>query len=103
MPKLVKVATVGEIAEGTAKLVQVETRIISIFNVGGTFLAIDDRCPHRGGPLGEGHLEGTTITCPWHVAKFDLTTGKKLGGPANSDVKTYPVHVSNCEISVDIG
>ena len=102
MPNLVKVAAVGDIAEGAAKLVQVETRLISIFNVAGTFLAIDDRCPHRGGPLSEGHLEGTTITCPWHVAKFDLTTGKKLEGPSNSDVKTYAVHVSGGEISVDI-
>lgn len=102
MPKLIKIARTSDIAQGTAKLIQVEAHLISIFNCGGTFLAIDDRCPHRGGPLSEGKLEGTTVTCPWHVAKFDLVTGKKLGGPANCDVKTYPVEVSGAEISVEI-
>jgi nitrite reductase/ring-hydroxylating ferredoxin subunit len=70
-----KVAKTGEIAPGDAKAVEVGARRIALFNVEGTYHAIDDSCTHRGGPLSEGVVEGTEVTCPWHGAVFDVTTG----------------------------
>ena len=55
---------------------------IALFNVDGTVSAIEGTCTHRGGPLGEGSLEGTTVTCPWHGATFDVRTGNHLTAPA---------------------
>ena len=48
-------------------------RVIALFNVDGTFYALDGVCPHQGGPLGQGTLEGCIVTCPWHGWQFDVT------------------------------
>jgi nitrite reductase/ring-hydroxylating ferredoxin subunit len=76
--ELIKVAKVAEIPEGTGKTVEAGGKKIAVFNVGGKFYAIDDTCKHRGGPLGEGELDGTNVTCPWHGWEYDVTTGKNL-------------------------
>ncbi len=78
MAEFVRVATTGEIAPGTGRCVEVSGREIALFNAGGTFFALDNTCPHRGGPLGEGELEGTVVTCPWHAWQFDLRSGESL-------------------------
>ena len=75
MANFVKVADAGEIAPGTGKCVAADGKEIAVFNVGGTFHAMDNTCLHRGGPLGEGELEGTIVTCPWHGWQYDVTTG----------------------------
>jgi nitrite reductase (NADH) small subunit len=75
MANFVKVATVDDVKPGTGKCVEVNGRQIAVFNVGGTFHAIDNTCLHRGGPLAEGELEGTVVTCPWHGWQYDITTG----------------------------
>jgi nitrite reductase/ring-hydroxylating ferredoxin subunit len=62
-----------------------------VFNVAGEFFATQSRCTHRQGPLNEGTLEGSTVTCPWHGAKFNVTTGAVLHGPARDPLKTYRV------------
>ena len=64
MPEFVKVAKTGDIAPGEGKSVDVGARRIALFNVGGTFYAIDDECTHRRGPLSEGMLMGEEVTCP---------------------------------------
>ena len=51
-------------------------RIIALFNVNGEFFALDGICPHQGGPLGKGRIEGCVVTCPWHGWQFDVTTGQ---------------------------
>ena len=61
----------------------------SLFNVEGTYHAIGDTCTHRGGPLSEGDVQGTRVTCPWHGADFDLKTGAVLGPPAQKGVPSY--------------
>ncbi|MDX2035305.1 MAG: non-heme iron oxygenase ferredoxin subunit [Isosphaeraceae bacterium] len=76
MPGFVKMASVDEIPPGSAKEVEHEGRIYAIFNVGGEFSAIDGICPHQGGPLSEGPLEGTCVTCPWHGWQFDVRSGQ---------------------------
>lgn len=75
---------------------------LAVFKIGADLHAIDDTCPHEGGPLSEGEVEGTVVTCPWHGAQFDLTCGKVLCGPAVEDVRSYPVFVNAGKIEVEI-
>jgi nitrite reductase/ring-hydroxylating ferredoxin subunit len=65
----------------------------AVFNVAGSFCATQAKCTHRGGPLNEGKLDGSTVTCPWHGAQFNVCTGAVLRGPATDPVKTYRVVV----------
>ena len=78
MANFVKVAAVTDVAPGSGTCVEVDGKPIALFNVGGTFHALHGVCPHRGGPLGEGDLDGATVTCPWHAWEFDVTTGESL-------------------------
>jgi nitrite reductase (NADH) small subunit/3-phenylpropionate/trans-cinnamate dioxygenase ferredoxin subunit len=66
MDKYITVASVSEISPGTGRTVEVEGVWIAVFNLDGTFYAIDNACPHAGGPLGEGTLCGSEVECPWH-------------------------------------
>ena len=82
MGEFIKVAKVGDIAPGEARGVEAGGKRIALFNIDGTFYAIDDTCTHRGGPLSEGMVMGAEVTCPWHGAVFDVTSGALLGAPA---------------------
>jgi len=64
-----------------------------VFNVSGRLCVTDAKCPHLGGPLNEGTLQGSTLTCPWHGSEFDVCTGAVLRGPAMEPVRTYTVSV----------
>src|SRR5262245_59839820 len=72
MGRYARVASVGELAPGQSKLVEVEGKSIALFNVGGAYYALDNTCTHRGGPLAEGALDGDQVTCPWHGAVFNV-------------------------------
>ena len=102
MPKLVKVAETKEVAPGTGKVVGAEGRSIALFNVAGTFHAIDNTCTHRGGPLGEGDLAGEVVTCPWHGAQFNVKTGDVLTPPAWTGVQSFPVQVQGDDVLVEL-
>lgn len=65
----------------------------AVFNVGGSFCATEAKCTHRGGPLNEGKVDGSTVTCPWHGTQFNVCTGAVLRGPATEPVKTFRVIV----------
>jgi nitrite reductase (NADH) small subunit len=88
-----RVADVNNIPSGQGTVVEVGSKQIALFNIQGVFHAIDNACSHRGGPLGEGNLRGTTVTCPWHGTQFNVTNGQVLGPPAASDVASYPTKV----------
>src|SRR5436189_4869165 len=75
MAGFVSVVKVSDIPPGQSKTVYIGGKGIAVFNVDGTFHAIDNTCLHRGGPLGEGELEGMIVTCPWHGWQYDVTTG----------------------------
>ena len=75
MAVLTKVAKTSEIPLGTGKVIEVGGKAIAVFNCDGTFYAIENTCKHRGGPLGEGSLSETTVTCPWHGWEYDVTSG----------------------------
>ena len=96
-----RIASRGEIADGTGKVVELAGKKIAVFNVGGKFYAIDNECKHRKGPLGEGTLDGTTVTCPWHGWEYDVTTGKLLQNPTMG-VACYATEVRGEEVFVDI-
>ncbi len=96
-----RVAKTSDIIEGHGKCVDVGGKKIALFNDGGTFYAIDDTCPHKGGPLSEGQLNGNNVTCPWHAAVFDVTTGAHLSGPGASNVNKYAVQVVGDDVEVD--
>jgi nitrite reductase/ring-hydroxylating ferredoxin subunit len=103
----IRVANVEEILPGTARRVPVAGRTVAIFNLGGAFYALDDRCPHEGGFLSLGATEDRRVNCPVHGATFDLRTGQALEPPAGEstltqDVRAYRTRVVGTEVEVDI-
>ena len=100
MPSFVKVATRTELPTGGKKLVEVDGRAIAVFNVDGTYYAIDDVCTHDGGPLAEGELMGCEIKCPRHGARFDVRTGKPLCMPAIEPVAVHATEVRDEDVYV---
>lgn len=78
MADFVKLCATSDVAPGTGTTIEVGGRKIAVFNVDGAFHAIDDECPHRGGPLGEGELDGCLVMCPWHAWQFDVTSGESV-------------------------
>jgi 3-phenylpropionate/trans-cinnamate dioxygenase ferredoxin component len=102
MPEFVKVAKTDEIPSGQAKLVEVNGNEIAVFNIAGSFHAIDNTCTHVGGPLCEGEINGAEVTCPWHGATFDVTSGQVLGPPAASNVSSYSVRLDGSDIEVEV-
>ena len=78
----VRVAGAGEVPPGEGRVVEAGGLTVALFNVDGRYYAIDNACPHRGGPLGEGDLDGLVISCPWHAWRWDLTTGANVNNPA---------------------
>jgi nitrite reductase/ring-hydroxylating ferredoxin subunit len=102
MSKSVRIAKTQDVPPGTGKVVEVEGHSIALFNVAGTFHAIDNTCTHVGGPLGEGELAEEVVTCPWHEAKFNVKTGDVLGPPARKGVRSFPLKVQGEEVLVEL-
>jgi nitrite reductase/ring-hydroxylating ferredoxin subunit len=80
---------INEVPPGSALLVG----NVAVFNVAGSFCATQAKCTHKEGPLSEGKLDGSTVTCPWHGSQFNVCTGGVLRGPAADPLKTYRVIV----------
>jgi 3-phenylpropionate/trans-cinnamate dioxygenase ferredoxin subunit len=100
MSEYVRVAACTDLPPGSKKLAEVDGRAIAVFNVAGTFYAIDDVCTHDGGPLAEGELEGAEIRCPRHGARFDVRTGRALCMPAFEPVATHQVEIHDGEVFI---
>jgi nitrite reductase/ring-hydroxylating ferredoxin subunit len=101
MGNLMKVAQVSDLPPGEGKVVEVEGQPIALFNVDGTFHAIHNTCLHRGGPLGEGDLEGAVVTCPWHGWQYDVTNGTKVRNP-DVKVASFEVQVEGSDVLVEL-
>jgi nitrite reductase (NADH) small subunit len=97
----VAVAKVGDVPPGEGRVVEAEGHALALFNVGGAYHAIDNTCPHRGGPLGEGDLEGAIVACPWHGWRWDVTSGRNANNPAVG-VACFPVTVERDAIVVEL-
>ena len=98
--------TIGPVSEfedlEAGKLVEVSGQSIAVFNIAGQYYAIGNTCPHRGGPLAEGMMEGEEVICPWHGARFNVKTGAVMGPPAQQGVKSFPIRVRGEDLEVDI-
>ncbi|HTZ59674.1 MAG TPA: Rieske (2Fe-2S) protein [Acidobacteriaceae bacterium] len=75
-------------------------RTICIANVNAEFSAMDNVCPHRGGPLGQGMIEGNKVVCPWHGWEWDVKTGAATQDP-KVKVTIYPLRIENGDVMVD--
>ncbi len=85
------------------RVVQVGTDEIAIFNVGDRYLTIENKCPHKGGPLCDGIVSGTSVVCPLHGRRYDLETGMALRSSEPSRVGTFPTRVEDGIIYVNFG
>ncbi len=99
MSEFVTVATTEELAPGTCKSVEVSGSRIALFNAAGNFYAMDDTCAHRGGPLGEGTLDGAIVTCPWHGWQYDVSTGACQTNP-RVQLACYEVRVDGDDVTI---
>ncbi len=98
-----QVGNLDEIEPGTARVVEVQGQSIALCRVeDGELYAIENRCTHDDGPLGEGELEGDRIECPRHGALFDVTTGRAVTLPAIGKVRCFAVSVDDGQVQIEV-
>ena len=95
----VRVARASEIPPGAAKVVVVLGHPVALFNVDGSYYALSNVCLHRGGPVGEGTLDGPIVTCPMHGWAYDVRTGRNLRNPA-ARLRTFAFRVDGDDVLV---
>ena len=99
--QFVTVAKLEDLDPGMCRSVELKNLGLALFNVEGEIYALDNTCPHAGGPLGEGTLEDEVVTCPWHGWKFNVRTGQRLKNPSQGwAVQSYEVRVVEGVIQV---
>jgi nitrite reductase (NADH) small subunit len=75
MDRFVRVCGLEELRDGEARVIELEGRKIALFRLEDEVYALDNDCPHRGGPIAEGEIQGGRVTCPWHEWTFDIRSG----------------------------
>jgi 3-phenylpropionate/trans-cinnamate dioxygenase ferredoxin component len=97
------VGKVSDVPEGKIKQFTLpNSEVVALANVGGKMYVIQGHCGHQGGPLGEGELENNVVTCPWHGAKWDVTTGKLVDFAIDLDpIKSYAVSMEGENVFVE--
>ena len=100
MSDWVTVAKQGEIAPGAFRVIDLDGTAVAVFNIAGSYYAIEDVCTHDGGDLTSGDLEGDQVICPRHGARFCVRTGEALSPPAYEPTAVFPVRVDQDEIQV---
>ena len=98
--RFVRVASLSEVPPGKMKCIEVDGQEVVLVNVGGEIHAVGNRCPHQGGPLGRGRLEGDVITCPWHGWRWSACSGRAVWPPVDWRASVYPVKVEGADILV---
>jgi nitrite reductase/ring-hydroxylating ferredoxin subunit len=101
MARLIKVGEVTDLTPGQGKLVQVDGTDIALFNVNGTYYAVEAICPHEQGPLHDGELDGGTIVCPWHGYDFNVKTGECYADP-ELRVTTFVVKTEGNNLFIEV-
>ena len=96
-----RIASVSEIPEGSGKELVAGGRVVALYHVDGEFFALDGVCPHAGGPLGQGTVDGCVVTCPWHGWQFDVRSGQHQTAASLCHV-SFPVKVEDGAIFVDV-
>lgn len=101
MGEWIRVAKTDEVSVGKGIVVETNGKCLAVFNVDGAFHVTDNMCLHRGGPLGEGDLEGDTVSCPWHGWEYNVKTGHCGNNPA-SNIRPYETVVEDDEIKIEL-
>ena len=102
MPEFVRALALAELLPGQCVEVSVGGQPVALYNVAGTVYATSNTCIHRGGPLGQGALDGPVVLCPWHSWSWDVRTGENTVNP-ELKIPTYPVKVEDGQVLVQIG
>ena len=97
------ITKVENIPSREGRAVTVGGQEIAIFHLEDCYLTIENKCPHKGGPLCDGIVSGTTVVCPLHGRRFDLETGMPVRASEPSSVATFPTRVEDGIIFVDLG
>jgi len=100
--KIIRAAALGDVTPGAPHLVVADDRRLVLVRVGDRIHALAGTCTHQGGPLGDGKLSGTRLTCPWHGWMFDVRTGQCLFPPRGTAVPSYPVRVDGDDVLVEL-
>ncbi|MEX2260659.1 MAG: Rieske (2Fe-2S) protein [Bryobacteraceae bacterium] len=100
--EFLKVASRSQLGRNAVIEVMVGNRPYAICDVEGVVYGIGGECPHRGGPLGHGGIEGSTVVCPWHSWEWDCRSGANLHNPAQT-IPTFPVRIDNDDILLGVG
>ncbi|MBI2671967.1 Rieske (2Fe-2S) protein [Candidatus Woesearchaeota archaeon] len=96
-----KIAKINDVEEGKGKVVSMGGKEIALFKLNGQVYVIENKCSHRGGPLGEGQVQDKIVTCPWHGWQFDVTNGQNLMAPG-MNLKSYKVEVKGEDVVIDL-
>lgn len=96
------VISLDDLIPGERIFIEVDDMSVVIFNIAGDVYALEDRCTHDDGPLGEGELEGFEIVCPRHGARFDVRDGQALSLPAVEPTRYFPVRIIDNQIEIGI-
>ena len=102
MSEFVRAMALADLPPGQCAEVRVAGKPVALYNVGGTVYATSNTCIHRGGPLGQGMLDGSAVMCPWHAWSWDVTTGENTANP-ELKIPTYPVRVEGGDVLVQVG
>lgn len=97
-----KIASIDQLTNGRIAVASGNSQIV-VFCVDGQYYAIDEICPHKGGPLADGTIENLSVKCPWHGAIFSIENGAGISGPCGGGVKTYPVRKNVNDLEIDMG
>jgi NAD(P)H-dependent nitrite reductase small subunit len=97
----VKAIRAEELAPGQARSVVLNGTNVALFNIQGTFHAIENRCAHRAGPLAEGFISGHVVFCPWHDWQYDVRNGHCITAPG-FQVRSFPVSLRDGDVLVDV-
>jgi nitrite reductase (NADH) small subunit/3-phenylpropionate/trans-cinnamate dioxygenase ferredoxin subunit len=101
LSNFITIAKIEDLPPNTCKSIEIHDLGIALFNLDGHIYALDNTCPHAGGPLGEGSIEGEHIACPWHGWKFHIPTGVCQKNPTPSlSVPCYEVRVTGSTIQI---
>jgi nitrite reductase/ring-hydroxylating ferredoxin subunit len=104
MAEWVRVAAMGDVAEGGCIGVRVGEKDVAVYHLpGGEFRATDNICTHEYALLSDGWIENGCVECPLHAAQFDIRTGKAMSAPADEDLAVYPVKAEGGDLFVQIG
>lgn len=100
MGDFVKVASASDVGPGEMMVVELDGVEIVVANLGSEFVAFQNKCSHRGGPLGEGLFANGVVECPFHAGQFDVRTGGVISPPPTESIRTYAVEVDGGDVKI---